>query len=59
MQDWKYCYDILTRIVSFVQRNPTLCSILFIIICGVFITLFAIGFILFAIGFILLLYTIK
>jgi hypothetical protein len=49
MQDWKYYCDILTHIISFVQRRPILSAVCFVLY-AVCIALFAIGITLFAVG---------
>jgi hypothetical protein len=49
MQDWKYYCDILTHIISFVQRRPILSAVCFVLY-AVCIVLFAVGLTLFAVG---------
>ena len=49
MQDWKYYCDILSHIISFVQRRPILSAVCFILF-AVCIVLFAIGLTLLAAG---------
>ena len=49
MQDWKYYCDILTHIISFVQRRPILSAVCFVLY-AVCIVLFAIGLTVLAVG---------